>query len=314
MQIEISKETVSQFLKPAEIDKLIVDAEKDSKFKKNKGRFEIYYGMMIGGMPLDVSKMSKDEYLKAERKKYGVSSILYTDGKRNASKSVKIDLNATPIKEIDDIIVDAYNLQYNTTVLEKTRLKFFEKVLKKLNKKSNLFEKNRSNFKMPGVMNGLQHMQMLQQQMQLEDATIPSLEEIAQAEPEIYNEYLEKVKSGLVVLFSPEHEEADKYGFSVFKVKGAYRYLGKKDEKLGTVFSLEALNENARKSNLDSYVLRDGRLDWYYGQNTDIIEKMLNAKPGTEFVGYNKAKAYRLSEEEVTDIVTKKIYETDVFF
>ena len=141
------------------------------------------------------------------------------------------------------------------------------------------------------------------------------LEEIDQS---IKDEYVKKADGTKLVLYSPQSDDADKNGFKIMKVYGAFIY-NKKSKRKGSstdygtrilAMNYDDIVDGKRIIGYQAFIYNNGSTNlllWTVIQNS--LERAFDdAKEGTEFKGWMQARCYKLTMEEVSDIIKDRIF------
>jgi hypothetical protein len=260
---------------------------------KNKGIAEsdIEFGydfcMRIGG-PEPIINTQQDA-IEHAKEIYGIA-IKGSCGKKN--KSVGIDAKINLPIMFQNMAIDKFVEEQLEKNKEKNRIANLDSVLKEVGKTGTAEDRNP---KAPAVMNGLEMMQFMMQQRQ--PITYPTLEDIKQARPDIYQKYEAIADGTKLVTFQPGHKECDEWGFIIETIK----LVTKRDGELRFTINDPYLSGN-------SYVIRNNKTLW--AGNLQGIDKAMAAAEGTNFSGWKRTKQYRLTKQEITAEIGGKIFES----
>lgn len=245
-------------------------------FDENKVEFFYSYCMRIGGN----DESNFESYLKST---FGGSY-------EGSYGRLRHSCDGEYPQELIDVYKPYYENKMNEEFVKRNKEKFLTGILNSVGKKANF-----TNEKTPAVMNGEEFLNfMFNKQVPI----YPTLQELKQVEPKIYQKYLNI--SDKLVSYMPQSENADEFGFVIHDIEGAYR----NDTSIFIV----------GKDDIDVYELFDEEPDtvyWKFGQDhRSNTKKFHNVQPGTNFKGQDKC--YKLTDIEVANLISNKIYLQDV--
>ena len=276
------------------------------KFPSGETEYSYEYCMLLDGSEPDMS--SQDSYIKSVYSKYGVS-LQAKQGRK------KIDLLISRAKEeIDNIpptfvkrLADGYNKRIKDTEFKALRCKNLDTILKAVGKKGS---SSIEPAKISGG-NGLEFMNKLFRSFNDPKPTYPTKEDFMKVHPEIYKSKLSEATKDTIVFFKPHLEELDEWGFIKHKVIGAYRPTLKDDKRVRVIFfddihSCILIDEEFNKT--------EDVVEYWISLQGNIITKFEACEEGKIFKGWKGAKEYKLTSDELSNLISGRIFDPEMRF
>ena len=274
----------------AEFPQEYTDIVNDLK-KKGIAEADIEWGydycVRIGGPEPTIT--NRQEAIEHAKTIYGIAIKGY-NGKKQ--KLIGIDAKANLPIMFQNMAINKFVESQIEENKEKNRISNLDSILKAVGKPGTAEDRNP---KMPGVMNGLEMMQFMMQKRQV--ITYPTIEDIKQVRPDIYQKY-EKLSDGnTLVTFHPGHKECDEWGFIIEPIK----LVTKRDGELRFIVEDPYLPGN-------HYLIKNNKTLW--AGNLQGIDKAMAAAEGSNFSGWKRTKQYRLTKQEIAAEIGGKIFES----
>lgn len=292
MKIDITKELVLQRY-PVEYAKAIQSLKKkkcsDDAIENAEWTYE--YGVKIDN---DVPPDTKAEYIEFRKNKIGVSLNVQVGRKRDYFDISKYNF---PNEFIDMFTQQWDNIQIEKQ-LDEQRTTNLDSILKAVGKEGTCNPEIKQDPFNAG--NGVQLMQHIFQAEFFQQPVYPTLEDLKNGKPEIYQQYLEKCDGKQLVLFSPHHKECDEWGFVIEKLLAVTKRLNKPtNEAIYNRFICDELNGSS------FYYIKDELISWQGSLHS--ADKHIVAIEGEEFRAWKKTRQYRLRQHEYINDINKPL-------
>ncbi len=274
------------------------------KFPTGDIDFSYEYCVRIDNTEPDMS--TKEKYVESVYSKWGVS-LQGKQGKKRKDVFLKpVDnLNAVYIPStIKEIFEKDYDEIVNEKNTEKNRETNLDSILKIVGKSGSCVNKRP---KTPAVMNGSSLMQHLMSVSTATKPVYPTLDDLKQAFPNIYQKYQNLADGEKLVFFNPSYTDTDEWGFEINSYKYAYKPLLKTDNRVRIIIDEgDTLNGCILYDEIINAT--DNNVGYWISLQYSIITKIEAAQEGTNFKGWQGANEYRLTKNEIQNLVKGRIF------
>jgi len=126
----------------------------------------------------------------------------------------------------------------------------------------------------------------------------PKFEHIKEAFPDVYRKYQSLSNGNVLIKFYPRHKEKDEWGFCSYNIILATKRL----EEDGVRFIYDDIVTG-------SYITLHGDEGASNRGYLKMIEKAFSVKDGENFIGWNRTKQYRLTRDEISNIIKGRVFD-----
>lgn len=221
---------------------------------------------------------SLQESLNDAKRKYGIS-LVAKSGRKHSDVLIKRAGDSSELPKIFiKMATDDWNYMDKENKKEQNMISNLDSILKTVGKKGT--SKNNNNiFRIGNGIDFMNHMANYQKPI------YPTIEDIKNIKPEIYQKYLNDADGTKLVIYSPGHEDCDEWGFFYEPIKLATRRNN--EDRFIT-------------SDDDCYTIDKNEVNFSGGLNG--LDKAIAAKEGDFFKGWKNTKQYRLTQSEISKI------------
>lgn len=282
----------------SELYKAMLEQAKKKDMKD--GEWTYQWGVLLDNAP---EPETKKEFIDDFKRRYGIS-LEYKAGRKCISELIYTreggrDGKALEFpKYFEDLAIAAYERSQEKINLEDNQASNYDAILKSNGYKKGFKRKKEEPFR---VGNGIQMLQHIMRQAQNKPQRYPTLEELENSHPEIIEKYSKMADGTQLVIFSPEHGDADEWGFTFHNVTVATKRLKPTRNHVSQTHPRFHDETGMVDVLVDNKTMFAGNITTHYA---------LKVKPGEEFSGWRRTKQYRYSQAEIDEMIKGKIFES----
>lgn len=282
--IKESKENIEKEF--PEVYKSLVDKMVKKNIDPKDLEFGYDYCVMIDNSP---EPTNLQETISDFERRYGIS-ISAKHGRKTTSECVKRSGDGNKLPSVfQTMATNHWNSISKVKTTDKNRVSNLDSVMKSVGKTGTSATQPSQPFR---VGNGLDFMKHLMNSQMLQKPVYPELEDIKNTKPDIYQSYLDKADGSCLVMYNPRHQKCDEWGFLIEPVLLS--------TKRGD--DVRFVTENWGSH----YIIYKDRASW--AGSLSKIDKAFEAKEGEEFTGWKRTKQYRLTRDEIKQLIGNKIF------